>query len=150
MHGQYWMHGSPGQAWRVSRGNGRYNSRDGFSCEEELSSLWYVGSRITLPNNEPEWARLLHQWGEMIYRQGYVGNRGLRMIIEPPQSGSSTEVDPHNPGTLSRGYMGTTVVGGNNPYDINFILSEQGYEFSTPPPPHNREDPDTPADQPEW
>ncbi|UKZ48214.1 hypothetical protein TrVGV298_002450 [Trichoderma virens] len=145
MHGQYWMHGRNSQAWRVSHSNGRYNSRDGFSCEEQLGSLWYVGSRITLPDNQPEWARRLHQWGEMIYRQGYVSNRGLRMIIEPPSGGSRTEVDPHNPGELSRGVMGTSVVGGNNPYEINFILSEEGYEFATPAPPEDREDPDTPA-----
>lgn len=37
------------------------DSRDGFSCLEELGSLWYVGSRITLPDDQPEWARLLHQ-----------------------------------------------------------------------------------------
>ncbi|KAL6885783.1 chitinase [Trichoderma evansii] len=145
MHSQYWMHGRNGQAWRVSHSNGIYNSRDGFSCLEELGSLWYVRSRITLPDDQPEWARLLHQWGEMIYRQGYVGNRGLRMIIEPPQGGSRTEVNPHNPGELSRGVMGTSVVGGNNPYEINFILSDEGYEFTTPPPPQDREDPDTPA-----
>jgi chitinase len=86
----------------------------------------------------------------MIYRQGYVGNRGLRMIIEPPPGGSRTEVDAHNPGELSRGLMGTTVVGGNNPYNINFILSNEGYEFATPAPPQDREDPDTPADLPDW
>jgi chitinase len=32
----------------------------------------------------------------MIYREGYVGNRGLRRIIEPPPGGSRTTVDPHN------------------------------------------------------
>lgn len=44
----------------------------------------------------------------MTYRQGYVGNRGLRMMIELPSDGSRTEVDPYNLGELSRGVMGTS------------------------------------------
>ncbi|KAG6006481.1 hypothetical protein E4U21_007025 [Claviceps maximensis] len=144
MHGQYWMHGRPGQAWRVSRGNADYNTRDGFTCEEELNSLWYVGAESTIQDGEPEWARLLHRWGQTLHRQGYVNTLGLRMIIDPPQGADPTEINPELPGTVSRG-GGTSVVGGLNPYNINFLLEGSAYQFTANPAPQDREDPDTPA-----
>lgn len=141
-HGQYWRPGEGYASWRVYHGDGTLNRRDGFNCDRDLNGLWYVGSPRDV-SEEPEWSQLLQRWGERIYGEGYLRSPGLGLILESNlPSGHGEEIDPENPGTLSRGSMATTAAGHRNPYLMNWLIdSGDLYNFFTAAPPSDLQDP---------
>jgi hypothetical protein len=131
---------NPNSAWRVDGRLSEYPSteRSGWDCPQD-EGYWYVG----LPGLAPEGVvGLIQRWGEQLWARGYVGQAGLRFIVEPPAGGSRGELDPHNPGFVVRPPNGwTTAAGNQNPYNINFLIDSEGlYNFfpAAPPPPPPR------------
>lgn len=114
--------------------------RDGFDCDEDLGDLWHIGSPRHIENRDEPWVHLLQAWSKRIYQQSYVKSPGLALILEPDlASGHGEEIDPHHPGTLSRGGMSTTAAGRRNPYYLNRVMDRENYNFFPPAPPPDRE-----------
>ncbi|KAK3177719.1 hypothetical protein K4F52_009523 [Lecanicillium sp. MT-2017a] len=126
-------------SWRVDGHDlGGDHVRDVFHCDEYYESAWYFGAPHNLDqqSDDYEWERRMQSWSESLFNAGYVRSPGISLILEGGGS-LGNEIDPENPGILSRGRMATTAAGHRNPYLLNWRIGPGDlYEFFTPAPPN--------------
>ncbi|GJC97834.1 Chitinase [Colletotrichum higginsianum IMI 349063] len=72
-------------AWRVENTDGRRNSRDGLTCEEE-EAVWYPGADVELPigtgtESDDVFYRQFQQWGDRLFNDSYMGSRALELLL---------------------------------------------------------------------
>lgn len=124
-------------AWRVDSLNGVRNARDGFDCPENIDGYWYVGApRDNLPTDDAFYDTF-HRWGVSLFESGYLGSEGVSLILQSPAYLANGDVDPNNYSRVLRyGEESGTTGQAVNPYDVNWTLSEFGFNFFPEPPPN--------------
>lgn len=117
----------PGTRPVAGAGRGRRAFRDGFECERELGSLWYVGSTRQVPEGDP-FLQQYKTWGEVLSAHGYTSFPALALIFDTHDP-TATDIDPNHTGTLILPEDESTAANGGNPYRVNKLWTSRRYNY---------------------
>ncbi|KAI0112108.1 chitinase [Nemania sp. FL0031] len=95
------------------------NVRDGLDCGDIGDGLWYVGDpRADIQN---DWDTTFHTWARGLHENGYLATQGVSTIHEGADY-PLNQIDPNQPGQLTRPGGTSTELGGVDPYRVNWVI----------------------------